>query len=141
MSATISCAKEIFANLFHVMRNPWSTMVGSGKMGQSDGVTFWLTVPCDHLYSVQLLHIKRVHTNGSILPSDRWKLHMTSHINIYIYIYFVFSTPLEDWSSKVDKDWWEIKTLVLTSLEAFSVPSLNENLHYILFWVFSTHSI
>lgn len=62
------------------------------------------------------------------------KLLTISHINISC----VFITSFEDWSPMVDRGWWEMRTLVMTCLETFSIPPLDGNLHYVLSWDFST---
>lgn len=116
------------------MSNPWSTMVGSGKVDQSDGVTFWLTV----IWS--FISCGSCHTSeGCTLPVafsqvTDGNLLMISHINISC----VFITPLEDWSPKIDRGWWEMRTLVMTCLETFSIPPLDGNLCYVLSWASST---
>ena len=80
--------------------------------------------------------------------STPWQLHfffqvksrnllMTFHVNISC----VFIIPFQDWSSKVDRDWWEIRTLTAGALGCILYFSFDGNLHHVLFWIFSTKVI
>ena len=62
---------------------------------------------------------------------------MAFHVNMSC----VFIIPFQDWSSKVDRDWWELRTLTAAALGGILYFPFDGNLRHILFWIFSSKVI
>lgn len=108
--------------------------VGSGKVGQSDGVTFWLT----STYTLwRLPHAWGCTRLGWYhFPSYRGKVaHGTSYLQIFCFYY-----PLKNWSSRmvvVMKN----KNPSSDLSAAFSISPSMDNLQDVLSWVFSPNGV